>query len=192
MSSPVLRRCVVAWSCVVACSSVLAVASVAHASIPASSPAEPPESSTSDTPRPKAPAGRVPPKQPVDHVASKPNGDSVVLTKRPPDVDVGRRLWQQSCWQCHGKAGAGDGPAAKALPDGVPPLTGKVKEAGFDAMVRIIQDGKGRMPAYAETMDKHDSRRILVYLQERMEGRVGDTPAAAGADADKDEGGEAN
>ena len=177
---------------VLACSIVFVAASVARAAAPASAPAEPPASSTSDTPRPKAPAGRIPPKQPVDLVASKPNGESVVLTKRPPDVDVGRRLWQQSCWQCHGKAGAGDGPAASAMPKGVPPLTGKVKEAGFDAMVRIIQDGKGRMPAYAETMDKHDSRRILVYLQERMEGRVGDTPAAAGADGEKDEGGEAN
>lgn len=178
--------------CVLACSLVVVVASVARAAAPASAPAEPPASGTSDTPRPKAPAGRIPPKQPVDLVASKPNGESVVLTKRPPDVDVGRRLWQQSCWQCHGKAGAGDGPAAKALPSGVPPLTGKVKEAGFDAMVRIIQDGKGRMPAYAETMDKHDSRRILVYLQERIEGRVGDTPAAAAKKDDKDEGGEAN
>ncbi len=178
-------------SCVLACSAVLVAASVAHATTPSPAPAEPP-TSVPETPRPKAPAGRVPPKQPVDHVASKPNGDSVVPTKRPPDVDVGRRLWQQSCWQCHGKAGAGDGPAAKALPDGVPPLTGKVKEAGFDAMVRIIQDGKGRMPAYAETIDKHDSRRILVYLQERMEGRVGDAPASSGAKDDKDEGGEAN
>jgi mono/diheme cytochrome c family protein len=176
---------------VLACSLVLVAVSVAHATTPAQVPAAPPTSAP-ETPRPKQPAGRVPPKQPVDPVAAKANGDSVVLTKRPPDVDVGRRLWQQSCWQCHGKAGAGDGPAAKALPAGVPPLTGKVKEAGFDAMVRIIQDGKGRMPAYAETIDKHDSRRILVYLQERMEGRVGDAPAASGAKDDKDEGGEAN
>ena len=43
-----------------------------------------------------------------------------------------------------------------------------------------------------ELIMRADSRRILVYLQERMEGRVGDTPAAAAKKDDKDEGGEAN
>lgn len=131
-------------------------------------------------PKPRAPAT-----PPAAQVASKPNGDSVVATKRDSDEDVGRRLWTRSCWQCHGELGKGDGPAAAALVGGVPSLEGKVKTADFDTLVGVIQAGRGRMPAYAEDIDKHDSRRILVYLEARMAGRVGAAPAVKGDDEDK-------
>jgi mono/diheme cytochrome c family protein len=103
----------------------------------------------------------------------------VVATKRDSDEETGRRLWNRSCWQCHGEVGAGDGPAAAALVGGVPSLAGKVSPSGYDALVKVILEGRGRMPAYVEDLDKHDSRRILVYLEGRMSGRVGATPAKA-------------
>jgi mono/diheme cytochrome c family protein len=94
---------------------------------------------------------------------------SKMPTKRPPDAEVGERLYKQSCWQCHGEKGRGDGPAAAAIPGGVPPL--EAKDGQFGAMVDVIQGGRGRMPAFAEDIDKHDSRRILVYLKDLQEGR---------------------
>ncbi|GDX78317.1 hypothetical protein LBMAG42_01280 [Deltaproteobacteria bacterium] len=109
-----------------------------------------------------------------------------VPSKRPPDRERGRELWLQSCWQCHGEEGKGDGPAATALPDGVPTLESKVSQAQFDALVKVIQDGKGRMPAYKEDIDKHDARRILIYLQDALQGR---TEAQKDKD-DKDEDGD--
>lgn len=102
---------------------------------------------------------------------AKPDGTSKMPTKRPPDFEVGKKLWTQSCWPCHGERGLGDGPAAAALPGGVPSLEGKVRGEQFNALVRVIQDGRGTMPAYAETIDEHDSRRILVYLRDVMEGK---------------------
>jgi mono/diheme cytochrome c family protein len=113
---------------------------------------------------------------------AKPDGTSKMPAKRPPDFEVGKTLYQQSCWQCHGETGKGDGPAAAAMPGGVASLTGKVRGEDFDKLVRLIQDGKGRMPAFAEDIDEHDSRRILQYLRDRMEGR-GAPPAE---DKDKD------
>lgn len=104
-------------------------------------------------------------------------------TKRPPDRDVGERLWKQSCWQCHGEKGKGDGPAAAAVIGGVPTLEGKVKGEDFEPLVAVIQAGRGRMPAYAEDIDKHDSRRILVYLRDVLEGR-GPPPKEKGEDED--------
>lgn len=97
---------------------------------------------------------------------------STVPSKRPPDRERGRDLWLQSCWQCHGEQGKGDGPAATALPEGVPTLESKVSKEKFEALVKVIQDGKGRMPAYKEDIDKHDSRRILIYLQDALQGRT--------------------
>ena len=115
-------------------------------------------------------------------MASKTNGESVVATKRDSDEETGRRLWKRSCWQCHGEVGAGDGPAAAALVGGVPSLAGKVSVDGFDALVTVIQEGRGRMPAFAEDLDKHDSRRVLVYLEGRMSGRVGAAPSTPASD----------
>lgn len=108
---------------------------------------------------------------------------STVPTKRPPDRERGRELWLQSCWQCHGEQGKGDGPAAAALAGGVPTLENRVAKENFDALVTLIGEGKGRMPAYKEDIDKHDARRILIYLQDALQGR---TEAATGK-AEKDE-----
>jgi mono/diheme cytochrome c family protein len=85
-------------------------------------------------------------------------------TKRPEDHVRGRTVFMQSCWQCHGASNNGEGPAAEALVGGVPDLRGKMSEDRFDALIPVILEGKGKMPAYAEEMDKHDARRVLVYL----------------------------
>ena len=85
-------------------------------------------------------------------------------TKRPEDHVRGRTVFMQSCWQCHGASNNGEGPAAEALVGGVPDLRGKMSEDRFDALIPVILEGRGKMPAYAEEMDKHDARRVLVYL----------------------------
>lgn len=138
----------------------------------AADPAEPPaqeagEPKAESKPAPKKPAP--PPKKPSD--TTRP-------TKRPPDREVGQTLYKQSCWQCHGEKGAGDGPAAAALVGGVPTLVGRIRSKDaetledFDALVTSVQVGKGRMPAYAEDIDKSDTRRILLYVRDQLEGKV--------------------
>lgn len=87
-----------------------------------------------------------------------------VPTKRPEDHVRGRQLWEQSCWPCHGARNDGLGPAAGALPGGVPDLRGQITEDRYEALIDVIQAGRGRMPAYSETMDRRETRRVLVYL----------------------------
>jgi mono/diheme cytochrome c family protein len=103
---------------------------------------------------------------------AKPDGTSTMPTKRPPDYEVGKRLWAQSCWQCHGEDGKGGGPAAAALVGGVASLEGKVRGNDFDRLVKVVQNGRGAMPAYSEDIDEHDTRRILQYLKDKLEGRT--------------------
>ena len=101
---------------------------------------------------------------------AKPPG--TMPTKRPPDRDVGRTLYLQSCWQCHGETGQGDGPAAVAVVGGVPSLAGRLAPSEWDNLIDHIENGKGRMPAYKEDIDKHDARRILTYIQDALQGRT--------------------
>lgn len=101
--------------------------------------------------------------------AASPNAPAMP-TSRKPDRERGRDLWLQSCWECHGTEGKGDGPAADAVPGGVPSLEGKVPDSRIDELVDLVEDGKGRMPAYREDIDKHDARRILKYLQDALAG----------------------
>jgi mono/diheme cytochrome c family protein len=83
-------------------------------------------------------------------------------TKLPPDAERGETLYRESCWQCHGANALGDGPLSAALPS--PPLAGRIAEDGFPASVDLIQSGKGNMPAFSEVLNRHDTRRILVWL----------------------------
>ena len=112
-------------------------------------------------------------------------------TKRPEDHVRGRTVFMQSCWQCHGASNDGQGPAAEALVGGVPDLRGKMSEDRFDALIPIILEGKGKMPAYAEEMDKHDARRVLVYLHRLDTGEekppATPTPKAGDDEATKDD-----
>ncbi|MCK6506211.1 cytochrome c [Myxococcota bacterium] len=86
-----------------------------------------------------------------------------VPTKMPEDKVRGRELYQDLCWQCHGVEGRGDGPLAALL--GAPPgdLRGRA-EADWPALVDRVLQGQGDMPAFAESLDRHEARRILVWL----------------------------
>lgn len=99
---------------------------------------------------------------------------STVPTRRPNDQEQGQALWAQSCSACHGKDGRGDGPAVADLVGGIAPLAGKIPEDGeMDRVIDLVQAGRGRMPAFSETIDRPDTRRVLVYIRERMEGHDG-------------------
>jgi mono/diheme cytochrome c family protein len=85
--------------------------------------------------------------------------------QRGPDHVRGRELWEQSCWQCHGASAEGDGPSADALTVEVPSLRGTITNDRREALINTIIYGRGLMPAYGETFDRQEARRILAFLQ---------------------------
>ena len=86
-----------------------------------------------------------------------------VPKKLPPPKERGENLYKELCWQCHGSLGKADGPLSKVV--SAPALAGVTKEKE-KLHIDIIQNGKGRMPAYSEVIDRHDSRRILLWLRD--------------------------
>jgi len=82
---------------------------------------------------------------------------------RPPDKERGEDVYERACWYCHGEEALGDGPAAAAMTVAVPALAG-VDKAQKDAMVEIILNGRGDMPAFREEIDIHDARRVMTWL----------------------------
>ena len=86
--------------------------------------------------------------------------------KRLSDYEEGKKIYRRSCWQCHGRDAAGEGPAAAALPDGVPTLRGGVvTRERRDEFIRSILNGKGLMPAFSAEFERQDAKRILIYLE---------------------------
>jgi mono/diheme cytochrome c family protein len=85
-----------------------------------------------------------------------------VPTKLAPDEERGEMLYRENCWQCHGADALGKGPLSAALPS--PPLAGRILSEDFPESVDLIQGGLGNMPAYSQVLNRHDSRRILVWL----------------------------
>lgn len=97
--------------------------------------------------------------------------------KRADDHVVGKELWERSCWPCHGKENDGRGPAAAAIPGGVPDLRNTVTPDRYGELIDVILDGKNDMPAFRAEMDRHQARRILVYL-ERVDEKARDKAAS--------------
>ncbi|MDG1480971.1 MAG: cytochrome c [Myxococcota bacterium] len=85
-----------------------------------------------------------------------------VPTKLAPDEERGEALYRASCWQCHGVNALGDGPLSAAVPS--PPLAGRIVSDDFPDTVDLIEAGQGDMPAYSQVLNRHDIRRILVWL----------------------------
>jgi len=110
-------------------------------------------------------------------------------SKLKPDVERGERLYLENCWHCHGRRALGDGPLANAGPVPAPPLAGRVPD-DQDVWVTTIHRGKETMPGFGPVFDRHDARRVLVWL-DALDPETGDGPSIekdAAKKKDEDEG----
>ena len=83
-----------------------------------------------------------------------------------------RLVYAQRCASCHGPAGRGDGPIARALSAKVPDFRETVENRDVFEIRRIIKDGTGIMPAFRHALEKYqvqDMVRMVRVLS--MEGR---------------------
>ena len=81
-------------------------------------------------------------------------------------------VYAQRCASCHGPAGRGDGPIAKALSANVPDFRHTVDNRDVFEIRRIIKEGKGIMPSFQPALEKYqiqDMVRMVRVLS--MEGR---------------------
>ena len=86
-------------------------------------------------------------------------------TKRPPDDEVGKQLYERHCLACHGKEGKGKGPMTKSLVFDIPDLTDAIVPGKREVQSRVIVRGLRYMPAFGESFDKEDAERILGYME---------------------------
>ena len=84
---------------------------------------------------------------------------------RPTDEERGEELYNRHCIQCHGPTAAGDGPAAAALIAPIPDLSKSLLEKPSDEAIQIVLNGKGTMPSFQLSFDKHDARRVLKHME---------------------------
>ena len=96
------------------------------------------------------------------------------VPKTIPDAHVrGKELYDDLCFQCHGATGLADSPMAQSTKS--PALAGAIDEPNFPEAIKLIQEGNGLMPAYEMVIDKHDTKRILIYLS-RLDSETGLDP----------------
>ncbi|MGC6509053.1 MAG: c-type cytochrome [Myxococcota bacterium] len=89
-----------------------------------------------------------------------------VPTKIPPDKERGEALYREFCVGCHGPQALGNGPTAASFgwqPQAMS-LAGRYDNKNIDNAVKIIQMGQLLMPAYEQQFDRHESKRIMIWL----------------------------
>lgn len=88
-------------------------------------------------------------------------------TTRGQAQDDASATFAQKCAMCHGKAGAGDGPAAVALTPKPPNFADPNVQAAVtdEALAAAITNGKGSMPAYKEQLTPQAIKAMVAYLR---------------------------
>ncbi len=85
-------------------------------------------------------------------------------TERPPDpqtlIQNGQPLYEQYCAACHQKDGSGK-------PGAVPKLAGNPMVTLEDPIpiIQIVVYGKGKMPAFSDTLSTDQVAEILSYIR---------------------------
>lgn len=120
-------------------------------------------------------------------------------SRYPPPAERGRELYARLCASCHGKGGAGDGPAAAALVAKVPDFSQGFGDRDVDELVRAVLRGKGAMPSFENALKdlkpwSGDTKEFAKAVVDHL-GRVGRNPdppeVAAPIEDDGDDEGDA-
>jgi mono/diheme cytochrome c family protein len=91
--------------------------------------------------------------QPGDHDGEAKNAGQVdgVAAPGEEDATLVSMTWKQTCAQCHGMSGRGDGPQGRMLR--VADLT--ATKASDEELANTIRKGRNQMPAFGESLPPH-------------------------------------
>lgn len=78
----------------------------------------------------------------------------------------GKATYDKLCASCHGAEGKGNPAMAKAMGEkGLNLTTKEVKEAKDDALLKVITEGKGKMPASGKGLSKAEQKEVLDFVR---------------------------
>lgn len=96
---------------------------------------------------------------------------AILICMAPPaafaagNADAGKETFGKKCAICHGRTGAGDGPAAKAFKGAIPDLGSKDVQALSDAdIAKVINEGKGKMQPVKD-LSKSDVANLTAFIR---------------------------
>ncbi|MEN4011305.1 MAG: c-type cytochrome [Chloroflexota bacterium] len=85
---------------------------------------------------------------------------ALTLSMRADTIEQGKALYAQSCQSCHGAAGEGSNQAAGWRDD-----TSRLASLSLVEMARVINDGKGNMPAFGDRLDSEQRLALASYVR---------------------------
>jgi mono/diheme cytochrome c family protein len=91
--------------------------------------------------------------------------DRVSEAPAPDATERGARVYAANCAQCHGAAGAGDGPAANSLPR--PPTNFRRQKMGFFGVIATLEQGiPGTMMApWGSRLSREDMAAVAHHIR---------------------------
>jgi mono/diheme cytochrome c family protein len=90
------------------------------------------------------------------------------MSYQPDEIALGQTIWNTNCAECHGAAGAGDGPRATELDAPVSNLAQPetLIDRSDSVLFNIITQGKGEvMPAFGNQLDETQRWQVIAYLR---------------------------
>lgn len=89
-----------------------------------------------------------------------------ILAPAAMAADAGKAVYDKSCASCHGPDGKGNPAMTKVF--GEKELNIATKEVAGkkdDELLKVIVDGKGKMPAAGKTLSKTDQKAVVEHVR---------------------------